>query len=692
MKLMHTMLGLAVSLTVACGTPPKTTDDMAWKDMPDLGEPALARRGVSASGVADGDSCPHDENYPNNPRDRFSYDGKEEQFRYIISSKCNQQLMFHLSKRRWSLFENNLFDTGLNAPQDPARCAERMSVPHRTADGTCYFYDQKVYRNQPDVGAVGARFGRNIAPPTKQWTFEARENFENPNPRLVSKELLHQVPGKGRVLATTVNALAAAWLQMENHDWFSHGKNRPSEHRLSPVAGDEKHAEGHLVHSTRPDETQEDRKGYPVTFRNVVTHWWDASQIYGSNPETIARVRSIGGLGREKLPGGKIAVDEKLKKLFYVDGVPVTGFNDNWWVGLELLHTLFALEHNKFATKLKAAHPELSDDVIFEKTRLVIAALLAKIHTVEWTPALLDNEVLHVRMYSNWYGTPPEFVEKNPFLRTNLDTPEKKSRFLNGLVGTGALELFNVPFTLTEEFTSVYRMHPLVPEQLSLRSARTGGAAREKPVSTEDTLFAKSEKWMSAGSTDLMYTFLTNHPGAMTLNNYPSFFENVKIERNTEGVEQVKMDMGTIDIFRDRERLVPRYNEFRRRIGLKPIAKFEELTNDSEVVRKLNEIYGGDVEKMDLLVGGLGENDRYKGFAFGNTAFNIFIVMASRRLMADPFYSSKYTPEVYSQEGIDWVRDRSMITVLTDHFPELAGHLVDKQTGRKVVNAFHPWF
>lgn len=683
-------------VTSACQTAPKSEDLMAWKNMPELGEPTTSRRSVSAASgaTAADENCPHDEKYPNNPRDRFSYEGKPEQFRYVLSSKCNNQLMFHLSKRRWSLFANNLFDTGLKAPQDPGSCEPIMKAkgPHRTADGTCYFYDQKVYQNQPDVGAAGARFGRNIAAPTKEWAFNARENVEKPSPRLISKELLHQIPGRDRPLATTVNALAAAWLQMENHDWFSHGKNVRSEHVLPPVPGDVKHPDGHPLHPTRPDTSAENRNGYPVTFRNAVTHWWDGSQIYGSNAETIARVRSVNGLGKERISGGKIAVDEVKKKLYYVNGVPVTGFNDNWWVGLELLHTLFALEHNKFATKLKAAHPRMSDDEVFEKSRLVVAALMAKIHTVEWTPALLDNEVLHIRMYSNWYGTPPEFVDENPFLRANLDTPEKKARFLNGLVGTGALELFNVPFTLTEEFTSVYRMHPLVPESLKLRTAKTGAAAREKPLATEDTLFAKSEKWMNASSTDMMYTFLTNHPGAMTLNNYPKFFEKFEVERNTDGVDKVTMDMGTIDIFRDRERMVPRYNEFRRRIGLKPIAKFEELTNDAEIVKKLETHYEGDVEKMDLLVGGLGENDRYNGFAFGNTAFNIFIVMASRRLMADPYYSSKYTPEVYSQEGIDWVRDRSMITLLTEHFPELAARLTDKKTGRKVVNAFHPWY
>jgi hypothetical protein len=37
-------------------------------------------------------------------------------------------------------------------------------------------------------------------------------------------------------------------------------------------------------------------------------------------------------------------------------GNPKTGFSDNWWIGMELLHTLFALEHNAICDKIRGAH------------------------------------------------------------------------------------------------------------------------------------------------------------------------------------------------------------------------------------------------------------------------------------------------------------------------------------------------
>jgi hypothetical protein len=59
--------------------------------------------------------------------------------------------------------------------------------------------------------------------------------------------------------------------------------------------------------------------------------------------------------------------------------------------------------------------------------------------------------------------------------------------------------------------------------------------------------------------------------------------------------------------------------------------------------------------------------------------------MASRRLKSDRFIAKDFTPELYTREGIEWVDDNSMITVLLRHFPELADAL------RDVTNAFKPW-
>jgi len=151
-------------------------------------------------------------------------------------------------------------------------------------------------------------------------------------------------------------------------------------------------------------------------------------------------------------------------------------------------------------------------------------------------------------------------------------------------------------------------------------------------------------------------------------------------------------DMGAVDILRARERGVPRYNEFRRQLGLNPIQSFEDLTGNPEHLRTLKEVYGhqpADVEKLDLLIGTLGEDperNRPTGFGFGETMFQIFILNATRRLQADRFYTDCYNEETYTKEGLDWIDDVDFKTVLLRHYPELA------KTGlANVRNAFEPW-
>ena len=74
-----------------------------------------------------------------------------------------------------------------------------------------------------------------------------------------------------------------------------------------------------------------------------------------------------------------------------------------------------------------------------------------------------------------------------------------------------------------------------------------------------------------------------------------------------------------------------------------------------------------------------------KGFGFSDTAFRVFILMASRRLKSDRFFTRDYRPEVYTQTGLDWIERNSMRSVLLRHFPDLEPAL------RGVENPFAPW-
>ncbi|CAN0555694.1 unnamed protein product, partial [Ectocarpus sp. 12 AP-2014] len=41
---------------------------------------------------------------------------------------------------------------------------------------------------------------------------------------------------------------------------------------------------------------------------------------------------------------------------------------------------------------------------IFRKARLGVSAIVAKVHTIDWTVELLKNPILRTAMRANWYG------------------------------------------------------------------------------------------------------------------------------------------------------------------------------------------------------------------------------------------------------------------------------------------------
>ncbi|CAM9820815.1 unnamed protein product, partial [Laminaria digitata] len=71
--------------------------------------------------------------------------------------------------------------------------------------------------------------------------------------------------------------------------------------------------------------------------------------------------------------------------------------------------------------------------------------------------------------------------------------------------------------------------------------------------------------------------------GALVLLNYPDFFRKVP-PTNDAGVPQpdALVDLAVLDIYRDRSRGVPRYNDMRRAMNMNPIKKWSDLTKDKE--------------------------------------------------------------------------------------------------------------
>jgi hypothetical protein len=554
---------------------------------------------------------------------------------------------------RDDLREFNLYDTETPENGGGAVATSAPPPPFRTYDGS------QTDPDHPDMGKTGMRFGRNMPPET---TYPQEQSMLDPSPREVSTHLLNRDTFKP---ATTLNVLAACWLQFQNHDWFSHGDNSETEFIEVPLAPGDEWDDGVMeVRRTNADSTNAGGD-LPPTYVNKVTPWWDGSQLYGSTEERNRELRA-GEDGKLKMSDDHRLPEETNAALH---GVDETGFADNYWVGLSVMHTLFAREHNAICDMLKGHYPTWDDEQLFLKARLINAGLIAKIHTVEWTPGILNTKALQIGMNANWYGVLPHWVKRT---FGHIGSGE----LISGIVGS-PLDHHTAPYSITSEFVSVYRMHPLIPDDYELRSHETGEVIGETdfiPIQGHGTRKAIDEYGMS----DWIYSLGLAHPGAITLHNHPDAL------RSLTRINGDHVDIATIDILRDRERGVPRYNDFRQRLRKRRVEKFEDLTPNADWNEQIREVYGGDIDKVDTQVGMLGER-LPPGFGFSDTAFRIFILMASRRLKSDRFFTNDYSPEMYTPQGLEWVESNLMADVIRRHHPELAPALEGSE------NAFAPW-
>jgi len=494
-------------------------------------------------------------------------------------------------------------------------------------------------------------------------------------------------------------------------------------------------------------------------------------------------------------------------------GQEATAFPDNWTIGLSFFHNVFAREHNLFVEAFRArataapqedsglrdpARPDavirykdVAADELFEVARLVVSAEIAKIHTIEWTTQLLYSEPLFLGMNANWDGLLKEHPLAAAALGSvvkslgksgkakksaewysvfasgpgifGLGSDDKRRRFiffgkeadhwslteLEKYVN-GGVNHFGSPFNFPEEFVTVYRLHPLVPDLIEMRELSRGPNVIQRKIPVVATLRGKAtEAVRQYGLANWALSMGRQRLGLLTLQNHPLFLQNLSMPRLNSATGRI--DVAALDIMRDRERGVPRFNEFRRQYGLKQFTSFDdfidprlatdapERAEQQRLVGLLREVYGqhrcdaskvittaqvnGDgtpindclghpdgsmvdnIEDVDTVVGWLAEFARPHGFAISETQFQVFILNASRRLFSDRFFTSSFRPEFYTHLGFRWVSDNGPDgKVMEQGRPN--GHEMEvmplKRVFRRtipelapelehVVNTFDPW-
>lgn len=569
--------------------------------------------------------------------------------------------LLNLDGFRHTLRKENLINT--DVPEAPPKVrAVPPPIPEsirqtRTYDGT--FNDLSA----PKMGSFGAVFGRNLRPIYRP------DLFDTPNPVVVSQQLLKR---KTFIPATSLNILAAAWIQFQVHDWVSHDRYNLGEQDviipLPPGMTCKNKVDGApegVMRIAGNKELEGRINGWPILFANNTTHWWDSSEVYGADLKGANLLRE-GGTGSDAKPGAKLRLPDGYLP-DDIKGLEITGFNQSWWLGLSAMHTLFAREHNLLCDELRSQYKTWDDERIYQTARLIVSALIAKIHTVEWTPAILATKVIDIGLHSNWSGPPKDWITQAGLWLLDTHTLSPIPKTMPDHNG--------VPYSLTEDFVTVYRMHPLIPDDYTFFNCEHGRKIANR--SFVDIQGDETDRAMrQTGLNHVLYSFGIANPGAVTLHNFPEALRS--LVRDNEIV-----DVAVADLVRTRRRGVPRYNDFREGLHQPRITRWEDLTANPESVRRLKDVYG-DIDLVDTVVGLLAETPP-TGFGFSDTAFRIFILMATRRLQSDRFLTVDFRPEIYSPFGMDWIANNGMTSVILRHCPELAAVLP------RTSSAFAPW-
>ena len=192
---------------------------------------------------------------------------------------------------------------------------------------------------------------------------------------------------------------------------------------------------------------------------------------------------------------------------------------------------------------LKKAYPSLDDQRLFELGVLVVSALIAKIHTVEWTTCVLRHPALQIGMNANWYGALGETF-KDKIGRVG------DSEVLSGIIGSSCRPPLRAVLADRGVRLGVPDA-PADPGRLELLLAGQTGEHLEHQYFTELQGRYTRDFMDRMEMGDMWYSFGLASAGAVCLHNYPNAL------RNLTRVDGQITDLATLDIVRDRERGVP---------------------------------------------------------------------------------------------------------------------------------------
>lgn len=367
---------------------------------------------------------------------------------------------------------------------------------------------------------------------------------------------------------------------------------------------------------------------------NSVTAFIDGSQVYGSDPARAAALRTFSG-GLLKTSTGNLmsfntsgmANDNDSHmlpdtRLFLAGDVRA---NEN--PDLTSLQTVFVREHNRIATQQQSAHPEWTDEQLYQAARQVVIAELQSITYNEFLPALMGG---------------------------------------NGIRGYGGYRADVNPGIANEFSTGAYRFgHSLLDGDVS--RLNNDGSEAAPSISLAQAFF----------NTSVFDPTKANHAGDID----PwlkAASEGTAQEVNLHVVDEVRnflfgapgqggMDLASLNIQRGRDHGLADFNQVRVSYGLPRLTSFAQITSDTTVQERLRTLYGT-VDNIDLWVGGLAE-DHVPGSSLGATFQRIIADQFTRlrdgdRLWFENVFTGRELDRLESTRLSDVIQRNTALTTL----------------------------
>ncbi len=268
-------------------------------------------------------------------------------------------------------------------------------------------------------------------------------------------------------------------------------------------------------------------------------------------------------------------------------------------LGNSLMNTLFMREHNRVAGIIAEAHQAWDDERVFQTARNVLIVELLNI--------VIGDYIVHIAPIDFELEAVPGVAEHEHWYRTNW---------------------------MAVEFALLYRWHDLIPTDWHVTSD-----GMKRPLKEADMLRA-NQLLKEVGLDQLLLDSSRQHAGRIGLGNTAAFLLEVK---------KVSIEMA-------RGCRLPTFNAYRKHYGLKPITSFEELTGETLLAVKLEELYG-DIDHLEWFVGIFAE-----GYDDASMMGELLVTMVANdaftQALTNPLLAKAvYCEDSFSKEGLEIIKN-----------------------------------